>query len=62
MDLEKKKSSSNVDQKKVSQQQPAKRQNLQDLGKNVFDSMVNEFAHNAYVNKNENLEINLPVS
>lgn len=62
MDLEKKKSSSNVDQKNASQQKPAKRQNLQDLGKNVFDSMVNEFAHNAYVNKNENLEINLPVS
>ena len=62
MDLEKKKSSSNVDQKKASQQNPAKRQNLQDLGKNVFDSMINEFAHNAYVNKNENLEINLPVS
>ena len=28
----------------------------------MFDSMVNEFAHNAYVNKSEGLDMNLQVS
>ena len=62
MDQDKKKSSREQDSKASTQQKQPHRQNLQEIGKNVFDSMVNEFAHNAYVNKNDGLDIDLLVS